>query len=48
MSLVVSWLVALALVGWIVQGFGRHHPEPGVEGGVEGDGDGAAAGGRDA
>lgn len=26
-SLVVSWLVALAVVGWIVQGFGRHHPE---------------------
>ncbi|MBE7325601.1 CidA/LrgA family protein [Nocardioides sp. Y6] len=39
-SLVVSWLAGLAVVGWIVQGFGRHHPEPG--------GDATAAGGRDA
>lgn len=39
-SLVVSWLAGLAVVGWIVQGFGRHHPEPG--------GDATAAGGHDA
>lgn len=39
-SLVVSWLAGLAVVGWIVQGFGRHHPESG--------GDATAAGGRDA
>lgn len=39
-SLVVSWLAGLVVVGWIVQGFGRHHPEPG--------GDATAAGGRDA
>lgn len=40
-SLVVSWLVAMAVVGWIVEGFGRHHPEAGG-------GDAAVAGGRDA
>lgn len=31
-SLVVSWCVALAVVGWIVQGFGRPHaPVGGVD-----------------